>query len=302
MLSILVPVYKYDFRQLISFLNESASASGIDYEIICLDDGSGNQYDHLFELNPLAPTRIKYVRLETNIGRSAARNKLANLAQYAYLLFLDNDVMPLKQDFISFYLAVIEKYDVICGGRIYKETAPDNNLLKLHWKYGITRESKNASQRFSNPYAGFHSNNFAIKKSIYQRIKFDEILREYGHEDTLFGIELEKAGVKIIHIDNPVEHLDLENWDRFLDKSIYACKNAVYIYINKHIFVNNLTLISVKATKLGLAEPLIWILKILKSQLMKNLSSDKPNLFSLDLIRMLYTLMEIKTQKQKSSY
>ncbi|MEM9260646.1 MAG: hypothetical protein AAGA62_13425, partial [Bacteroidota bacterium] len=47
----------------------------------------------------------------------------------------------------------------------------------------------------------------------------------YGHEDTLWGQQLAKAGVGILHIDNPVTHLGLETSGVFLEKQHRAIHN-----------------------------------------------------------------------------
>ena len=50
--------------------------------------------------------------------------------------------------------------------------------------------------------------NLLAPKDIFQKIAFNEKLNGYGHEDTLFGVELKKEGVTMAHIDNPIIHLD----------------------------------------------------------------------------------------------
>ncbi len=58
-----------------------------------------------------------YKVLGSNIGRSAIRNLLAKDANYDLLLFLDADVIPVKDDFISKYItAFTESTQLIFGG------------------------------------------------------------------------------------------------------------------------------------------------------------------------------------------
>ncbi|MBK9012976.1 MAG: hypothetical protein IPM82_02230 [Saprospiraceae bacterium] len=63
------------------------------------------------------------------------------------------------------------------------------------------------------------TNNFLIPRQLFLEIQFDETLRQYGHEDTLFGMELARRQVPIVHIDNPLEHIGLEPVDVFLRKT-----------------------------------------------------------------------------------
>mgnify|MGYP000465830659 CR=1 FL=1 len=68
-----------------------------------------------------------------------------------------------------------------------------------------------------------------ISKSLFQQLKFNESISEYGHEDTLFGIELQTKNIPINHILNPVVHLGLENEAIFLNKQEKAIQNLVLL-------------------------------------------------------------------------
>ena len=63
------------------------------------------------------------------------------------------------------------------------------------------------------------TNNFCIPKAIFQRIKLDETIEGYGHEDTFFGIELKQKQVPILHIENPLCHIGLEDFELFIEKT-----------------------------------------------------------------------------------
>ena len=63
------------------------------------------------------------------------------------------------------------------------------------------------------------TNNILIPKKIFEQVQFDESSRKYGHEDTLFGIELKQLNIPIQHIDNPIYHDGLESTEIFLQKN-----------------------------------------------------------------------------------
>ena len=42
MLSILIPTYNYDVEALVTELHAQSTACGVDFEILCYDDGSTN--------------------------------------------------------------------------------------------------------------------------------------------------------------------------------------------------------------------------------------------------------------------
>ena len=55
--------------------------------------------------------------------------------------------------------------------------------------------------------------------SVANRIPFDEGIRLYGYEDVLFGKQLERLHIPVIHIDNPLYNTDIEDNKTFLKKT-----------------------------------------------------------------------------------
>jgi glycosyltransferase involved in cell wall biosynthesis len=230
MLSILIPVYAYDVGALVSDLHHQAQALSFQWEIRLLDDASGEVWQ--LANRPLADlAQVYYEELPENIGRAAIRNRLAEQANYDYLLFMDCDSGVDHADFLSLYCQHLPSTQVICGGRTYEPTRPPLPY-RLHWHYGRQREVRSAAQRSKHPYEGFMTNNFVLPRRIYQNIQLDERLKQYGHEDTLFGLELAKAGIPLKHINNPLLHLGLEPADSWLRKQQQAIQNLYELYLD----------------------------------------------------------------------
>ena len=61
------------------------------------------------------------------------------------------------------------------------------------------------------------------------KVKFDERITKYGHEDTLFGFELKKNNTQITHIDNPVINGNLETNEEFIEKTEEGLLNLLKI-------------------------------------------------------------------------
>jgi hypothetical protein len=55
-------------------------------------------------------------------------------------------------------------------------------------------------------------------------------LKQYGHEDTLLGYQLKKAGVEILHINNGLLHEGLESNRDFLNKTKLGIENLSKLY------------------------------------------------------------------------
>lgn len=289
MISILIPIYKYDVRSLVFALHKEVESLGESVEIILMDDGSIDDYCTMNqELSSLQ--HIRYEELPQNIGRSKIRNRLASQAQYQNLIFLDCDVMPEKENFLATYLEHV-KYDVVCGGRTYEAT-PKNEQFILHWTYGKNREVKSARYRQLKPNRSFMTNNFMIKRSIMLDIPFNETITEYGHEDTLFGYDLKQNKIKIHHIDNPAIHIGLDENTSFIEKSELAIKNLAQLIEQKKIsneFARkNITIFKFYTflKKTGLLSSVQRYYKSCEPNILKNLHSQQPSLRYFDLFRL----------------
>lgn len=228
MLSVLIPVYNYDVRPLVGDLDRQCSDMSIPFEIICLDDGSAS---HWKIKNRLLQDiqNLRYEELDQNIGRSAIRNRLVEMAKFPYLLFLDCDSKVIRHTFIRDYHTHLSPDTVLYGGRTYTPDPPADPDLLLHWQFGVKRESFPATLRRAEPYHRFMTNNFLAPKSILKKIPFEERIRQYGHEDTLFGFELKQRQIPIFHLDNPVEHQGLETAGVFLEKTERAVANLAIV-------------------------------------------------------------------------
>ncbi len=231
MLSILIPIYNFDIRKFVNELHTQAVNEKVDFEIILADDASGIKFR---ELNKETEELrfVKYIQLNKNIGRSAIRNYLAEQAQFNYLLFADCDSEISDKNYIQNYIQDCKENVVICGGRTYKKNKPFCNLEYFRWYYGTKREVKNASDRNQFPNRSFMTNNYVISKSIHNSVKFDEKISQYGHEDTLFGIELNRKEISIKHIDNPLIHIGLEENKYFISKTKKGIDNLNYLINN----------------------------------------------------------------------
>ena len=225
MISVCIPVYNFNITALVNELVKQCEQMNIPTEIIVIDDCS----EEFKTDNQRVSKNVKYIDLPKNIGRAKIRNRFLEYANYQYLMFLDCDSLVVREDFLSKYLEVLKNEpNVICGGRIYPGQSPGRNKM-LSWKHGIYKESLPAEVRRLNPNKSFMTNNFVVARTCLEKIKFDERITKYGHEDTLFGYELAKSNIEITHIDNPVLNGDIETNEVFLQKTKYGVINLVHI-------------------------------------------------------------------------
>jgi glycosyltransferase involved in cell wall biosynthesis len=298
-LSILIPVYNYNAVPLVQQLHKQATQAGILFEILLLDDNSDlNCKRENLLLRDLSYTTL--FELPTKAGRAIARNYLAGQAQYDYMLFLDCDSQPVDDRFIARYLPFCKGKDtVVCGGTAYKKQKPEP-LFCLRWRYGIHCEVKSAKQRNETPNAKFSTFNFLIARELFLSIRFNELLRNYGHEDTLFGIELQNQNYTAIHIDNPLYHTGIDSNKVYLEKTHQGVENLKILleqYPNREKLIKEIRLLKYYALleKTHTVFLVAQLFNISRKMMLANLNSRHPNLMLFNLYKLGY-LSRLKYQ------
>lgn len=287
MLSILIPIYNYDVSGLVEEIHRQSIRLKIDFEIILVDDFSTIRFESNLQLAML--DYISYEELVENYGRAKIRNFLAEKAKFENIIFLDCDSGVVSSDFIENYILSITN-NIVYGGTVYANIQPEQEYY-FHWYYGKTREAKSASMRRKNPNKGFHTNNFMIKKDLFLKIKFNEEIKGYGHEDTLFGYELSKQSIEIKHIDNPVVHLGLEKTDIFIQKTKNGLENLLLL---TRLFLDEKKLFEdIKVLRYFFISKKFYFCSVIKilyilfnSLIMSNLKGKKPKLFLFDFYKL----------------
>ena len=290
MISVCLPVYNFDVTELVQELVNQANEFNINIEVLVFDDASLSYYQRK-NSQVAINSNVHYLELDHNIGRSKIRNRLADFAQGNWLLFLDCDMIPELPNFLNSYNSVIDQANVICGGITYGPK-PFKSELHLRWKYGMLRESKSSIRRQMNPYASFLSGNFMIRKEVFNTIRFSEDISGYGHEDTLFGLDLKKYKVSILHIQNPCVHLGIEPCYDYLIKTEQGIVNLVRLLrlvpCQQKELKRNIRLLKYYSVfrKLGLSYPLRWFFNFFNPVLRKLLCGARPSIILFDLYKL----------------
>jgi len=204
-LSVLIPVYRTDISLLLVKLSLLLFKSKNTFEIIVFDDSADASY---FDWHASFATsnKLRILKDDINKGRSASRNFLMQQAKGSHFLFLDGD-MEVKGDFIKNYLLAIEQEPeaVLVGGIEYNA-----EVSSLRTRVGLQREQLPAIERQKYSYRAFTAANVVLPASKLGEIRFDESIFSYGHEDTVLGLALLDAGIPVKHINNPANHLGVE--------------------------------------------------------------------------------------------
>jgi hypothetical protein len=226
---------------------------------------------------------INYTEMPENLGRSKIRNWLGKSAYFEYLLFLDGDSGIRDKQFIKKYLEALPYEGVIYGGRSYQKKKPARVKKVLHWKYGKTREALPAHKRKKEPYLNFQSNNFLVPADVFQQNFFLENVEGYGYEDLQYAFMLEKKGIPIRHIDNPVYHDGLEDNKVFLQKTRKSVDNLLMLEKKQQLPKTRLLLFSEKLQTLGLDKIVYRLIDSQLPRIEKQLMSSNPSVVLFNL-------------------
>ena len=287
--SVLIPNYDWDLTDLVYDLHKQLTAQTIPFEIICFDDAQTSRFHKKNqELNAL-----ENVFYQINIKpllRAQNRNALAKKAQHDFVLFLDGDAgLDENPDFISNYLKHASTNTVICGGTGYSANSPENDDLSLRYAYGISREQIPASERQKKSWNGFSAFNFFMPRKTFNKIKFNEALSEYGHEDTLFGNDLKYHCIAVLHIENRALHLGLDSNAVFLAKTRKGVVNLRGL-IDVGLVDEDLKLYAwySRMRKIWMTGLLGKMYEAMHKKWERQLNAEKPNLYIFDLYKLAF--------------
>ena len=289
MLSILIPAYNVALDKLLTGLSKMTGDLQIAFEICIADDAS--TASKIEKANQLlaAQHNCRYTRFNENRGRTATRQYLATKAHYDHLLFLDADVLPLRENFLKSCVEHLDKAQVIFGGIAYPKILPDPERA-LHYTYGKSREGRSVSKRKKKPYLSLVSQHLLIDKSVFLKCNPAEE-NAYGL-DPYFAHRLDQQQVSVLHINNPTTHFGLETSASYVLKTHQALQTLVRLEHKEKMLRNYRPLqrVARQIVKRNLQHKLLRFFKRYEHHILKNLCGNNPNLRLFDLYRLCYYL------------
>lgn len=272
-LSILIPTYN---TKCLSLVEELQRQLPDDCEIIVADDGSTDAVAKATNREMTGWKGVTYKEEEQNQGRARIRNRLTQMAQGDYVLFIDSDAVVENPQFLSNYLRCLPTSAVVCGGILHPDTLPSKEQT-LRWTYEKRCEPRfTAAERNRQPYHCLRTFNFMMPRETAISHPFDESITHYGYEDTLLGGQLEEEGIEVWHIDNPLINGDIESNQVFLQKTEEAMETLHSI---RHKIGNHSGLLTFyrKLQCLHLTGLLRAVYKITRPLLRRNLLGTHPS-------------------------
>ncbi|QOX79709.1 glycosyltransferase family 2 protein [Trichlorobacter lovleyi] len=130
-LSIVVPIYfeEDNIRPLYAAITAALDPSGLVYEIICVDDGSGDNSFPLLKELAAADQRLRVIRFRRNFGQTAAMAAGFEAARGAVIVPMDGDLQNDPADIPLLLEKIKEGYDVVSGWRKERQDTFINRKL-----------------------------------------------------------------------------------------------------------------------------------------------------------------------------
>jgi glycosyltransferase involved in cell wall biosynthesis len=217
-LSVVIPVFNRPLAlrgmlaALLQQVRDVERDLGRPCEVIIADDGSPVDIESrvMGSLDDAVKAHVRWVRMQQNSGRSAARNAGAALAGGNRLLFLDCDSYP-GAGMLVRHCGVDDDGVVLLGRRLEPGWPA---LTKMVAAEGREPDIEGFEDDFRVSHLGFdadipmlpsspapwltaYSHNMSVPRELFVRVGgFDEAMRQWGHEDIELGLRLFKAGGK----------------------------------------------------------------------------------------------------------
>jgi len=276
-----IPVYNDDPGPLLKAL-KNQWIPGCTKNIFIWNDGSGSPYRSLLDKLKSQFEDIEFIRWEhhpVNLGRATTRQRILEHSDpTSWNVSIDSDMIPDK-DFIDKLRRYLTNPSVIYQGQHYYQPDPPATEYLLHWKYGIRREIKTRDP------ISFFTGIFAWHGTLTPHLRFETALKNYGHEDTLFGLLLNEQMIQVRTIPVRALHTGLMNRNDFLNKQREAVQNLILLQTQYPDFANRLIRFARRVNKVPFLSSFISHPN-LETWCIKNLHHPDPSLIYLDLLKL----------------
>jgi len=214
-LSVVVPIYNEEenVNQLYSKVTASLEPIGFEYELIFVDDGSGDRSFLL--LNDIAKqdSRVKLIRFRRNFGQTAAMSAGFDAASGRVVIPMDGDLQNDPDDIPLLMTKIDEGYDVVSGWRKYRKDTFINRKLPSMIANGLISRLTEV-----------HLHDYGCTLKAYRREVLEGI-NLYGEMHRFVPALASQVGAKVTEI--PVKH-----HPRLFGKSKYGISRTVRVVLD----------------------------------------------------------------------
>lgn len=214
-LSIIVPIYNEEesVNALYERIRAAIEPTGIDYELILVDDGSIDRSFMLLKAIAVEDNRVRVIRFRRNFGQTAAMAAGFDAATGRVVVPMDGDLQNDPADIPRLLAKIDEGYDVVSGWRKDRQDTFINRKLPSIIANGLI-------SRFT----GVHLHDYGCTLKAYRREVLDGI-NLYGEMHRFVPALASQVGAKVTEL--PVKH-----HQRMFGKSKYGISRTVRVVLD----------------------------------------------------------------------
>ncbi len=188
--SVVVPLYNESsvVKELYERLTKTMVGSGLEYELVFVEDGSEDNTLELLKQTCANDERVTVVELRRNFGQTPALAAGFDTARGRIIISMDGDLQHAPEEIPSFLEKINEGYDVVSGWRMRRV---DNLVMR--------KIPSRAANWIASKISGVDIHDFGTTFKAYRREVIEQ-LRLYGEMHRFIPALLSQSGVRIIEI------------------------------------------------------------------------------------------------------
>ncbi|QSV46144.1 glycosyltransferase family 2 protein [Geobacter benzoatilyticus] len=193
-LSIVVPIYNEEENvpPLYDRVTAALAGTGIDYELILVDDGSSDGSFMLLKQLAEKDQRVKVIRFRRNFGQTAAMAAGFGVARGRVVVPMDGDLQNDPADIPMLLAKIDEGYDVVSGWRKDRQDTFINRRLPSIIANGLISRM-----------TGVHLHDYGCTLKAYRREVLDGV-NLYGEMHRFVPALASQVGARVAEL--PVRH------------------------------------------------------------------------------------------------
>ena len=193
--SVVVPLYKEALvvNELYERLTKTMSKTGLDYELVFVDDGSSDNTLELLRDIADRDGRVVVVELRRNFGQTAALAAGFDVTKGQVVVSMDGDLQHAPEEIPNFLEQIEAGYDLVSGWR--KDRVDSLILRKI---------PSRIANWLASQISGVDIHDFGTTFKAYRREVLSE-LNLYGEMHRFIPALLSRSGAKIVEI--PIKNI-----------------------------------------------------------------------------------------------
>ncbi len=171
-----------------------------NYELLVVDDASTDNTDEI--MNEFVSDKIKYIKLDKNVGQCIARNKASEKATGEYIGFLDSDDEWLPEK-IEKQIKLYQTSNLENIGAIYCDFTEIDEVKNKTFTINWDKLRGNIYEDFLKGFCPASTSKFLLKMEAFKEVGgFNEKLITFVDYD--LWLRFSKAGYTFDYVDEPL--------------------------------------------------------------------------------------------------